>query len=185
MTLNAKLGRNGGFECPTKLVARNVMLRKTTLNIVNEKTRWLWTPSWKGIMALNTKTGEMTLNAQRGWTTALNAEWKTNNGSERRNWETMVALNAKTGEMALNAQRGWTTALNAEWKTNNGFECRNWETMVALNVKTGEVALNAELKCDMMALNDIDSGWMVALNAKLQGNDEGEIRSSVARCDNP
>ena len=94
-------------------------------------------------------------------------------------------LNTKTGEMALNAQRGWTTALNAEWKTNNGFECRNWETMVALNVKTGEVALNAELKCDMMALNDVDSGWMVALNAKLQGNDEGEIRSSVARCDNP
>ena len=56
MTLNAKLGRNG----------RNVMLRKTTLNIVNEKTRWLQTPNWKGIMALNTKTGEMAPNDERG-----------------------------------------------------------------------------------------------------------------------
>ena len=85
MTLNAKLGRNGGSECPTKLVARNVMLRKTTLNIINEKTRWLRTLNWKGIMTLNTKTGEMALNAERGSTTALNT---------------------KTGEMALNAKRG-------------------------------------------------------------------------------
>ena len=67
---------NKSSACPTKLVTRNVMLRKTTLNIVNEKTRWLWKPSRKGIMALNAKTGEMALNAKWGWTTALNAEWK-------------------------------------------------------------------------------------------------------------
>ena len=71
-------------------------------------------------MALNTKIGEMALNSQRGWTTALNAEWKTNNGSERRNWETMMALNAKLRmRMALNA--------------------KNWEAMMALNAKTKSV----------------------------------------------
>ena len=68
----------------------------------------------------------MALNAERGWTKALNAERKTNNGSERQNWEMTVALNAKTGEVALNAEREWTTALNAERKTNNGSERQNW-----------------------------------------------------------
>ena len=44
-------------------------------------------------MALNTDPDE--------WTTALNAEWKTNNGSERQNWESMVALNIEWSETWL------------------------------------------------------------------------------------
>ena len=39
---------NKSSACPTKLVTRNVMLRKTTLNIVNEKTRWLERQAGKG-----------------------------------------------------------------------------------------------------------------------------------------
>ena len=63
-------------------------------------------------MALNTKIGDMALNAERGWTAALNAERKTNHGFEHQNWETMVALNAKIGEVAL----------NAKLDRDNGFE---------------------------------------------------------------
>ena len=66
----------------------------------------------------------MALNAQRVWTTALNAEWKTNNSFECRNWETMVALNAKTGEVALNAElKVWHD--DSEWRKqwmNGGSE---------------------------------------------------------------
>ena len=39
---------NKSSACPTKLVTRNVMLRKTTLNIVNEKTLWLERQAGKG-----------------------------------------------------------------------------------------------------------------------------------------
>ena len=39
--------RNNDSECPTKLITRNVRLRKTTLNAVTEKTWWLWALSWK------------------------------------------------------------------------------------------------------------------------------------------
>ena len=45
MAPNANL--DNGSECQTKLITRNVRLRKTTLNAVTEKTWWLWTPSWK------------------------------------------------------------------------------------------------------------------------------------------
>ena len=49
-------------------------------------------------VALNveTKNATMALNADPDeWTTALNAERKTNNGSERQNCEPMVALNTE------------------------------------------------------------------------------------------
>ena len=64
MAPNTKLRRNGGFERQTKnnsmnakqkqrlwtlMITMNVKMRKTTLNVVNEKTRWLWKPSWKGV----------------------------------------------------------------------------------------------------------------------------------------
>ena len=45
------------------------------------------------------------------------------------------------------------------------------------------VALNAKLKMDD-SVHRIRE-WMVALNAKLQGNDDGEMRPSVARRHNP
>ena len=96
----------------------------------------------------------------------------------------------------------WTPKLKSD---NDGFECRNWEAiMMALNAETEKWWLwtlklrndggseRAKLekwlwtpnwKCDMMTLNVINREWMVALNAKLQGNDEGDICHSVAcRC---
>ena len=48
VALNTKLkiiamnpNRDNDSECPTKLIARNVRLRETTLNVVIEKTWWL------------------------------------------------------------------------------------------------------------------------------------------------
>ena len=44
-----------GFECHNwELKSLNVKLRKTTLNVVIEKRWWLWTPSCKEMVALNT-----------------------------------------------------------------------------------------------------------------------------------
>ena len=78
---------NKSSACPTKLVTRNVMLRKTTQNIVNEKTRWLWMPSWKRIMALNTKTREMALNAETE-NANRNVKLASDDSSDRWNRET-------------------------------------------------------------------------------------------------
>ena len=65
MALNAKL----------KLIIMNAQLRKMTLSALNKKTWWLWTPSWKMMVALNAETEN----------TTLNIELKTDDGSERWN----------------------------------------------------------------------------------------------------
>ena len=95
-------------------------------------------------MALNTKTGEMALNAERGWIAALNVERKTNHGSERQNWKPMMkALNAKLKivmTMALNAKlKMLMMALNAELRSDDGSECQNWEVMKDLNAETRRI----------------------------------------------
>ena len=73
----------------------------------------------------------------------------------------------------------------------NEGELRLWTSNEKLTM-----ALNAETekrwwlwmpnwKCDMVTLNVVESGWMGAPNAKLQGNDEREMTPSVARHHNP
>ena len=74
MTLNAKLGRNGGYECPTKLVARNVMLRKTTLNIVN----------LEDTVAPNAKLERDNCSEHQNWRDGSKYRKRVNCGSERR-----------------------------------------------------------------------------------------------------
>ena len=60
----------------------------------------------------------MALNAERGWTATLNAEWKTNHGSERQNWETMEALNAKNWRNGSERQTKKLT-LNTKLENNS------------------------------------------------------------------
>ena len=88
------------------------------MNVVTEKRWWLWTSSYKEMMALNTK-----------------LRW--DGGSERPNWEEMVALNAKLrrdGGSKRQTKKGWWL-WTPKLRRDGGFERPNWEGIVTLNAK--------------------------------------------------
>ena len=176
-TLNIEIKINNGSECRAettaldaklKLVTMSVRLRKMTLSVVNEKTWWLWTSSWKIMMALNAnrRCGSERRTKQN---MALNAEtndmqwlWTPNevkHSSER--WNEDVAPNAKWRCGSECRPKMWLWTPN---EANRNSECWNEWYAAALNAEWRQVvALNTETKVWLWT-----SSWkmMVALNTK-------------------
>ena len=162
VTSNAKLGRNGGFECQNKkgwwLWTLKLEIRLWTSKLWNDDGSEHWTKNDEGSERHNWEDGG---SERWDWEmmVALNAETKkrwwlwtpklrNDGGFERRNWKVMVALNAET------EKRWWLWML----KRRCGYERQNWEMMVALNAGTKKrwwlwmpnekqtMALNAKMK---------------------------------------
>ena len=103
---------------------------KTTLNVVNEKTRRLWKPSWEMMTALNTETGNETVMALNAKTenVTLSINLVSDDGSEHRTkmwWWLWTPIEMRWWWL-------WTPILRSD---EDGFERRYWEVM-ALNVDT-------------------------------------------------
>ena len=112
--------------------------------------------------------------------------WKCDeDGSERWNWKMRLWTSNWRQTMALNAETE-TVTLNVKLRSDDDDSEHQIEnTMTTPNVETEKRwwlwMPNEEVA--LMTPNVVNCKWTVALNTKLQGNDEGEICPNVAwRC---
>ena len=128
------------------MMALNVELK--TDDGDSEPQNWkmrLWTSNWKSMMALNSKTKNVT----------LNVKLRSDDGSERRNWERDSRYRAK------DKQRLWTLNQRYASKCQGNDAALNAELKVwlwMLNRKE-RVALNAKLERDGDSEHQTGQKW--------------------------
>ena len=146
----------------------------------SEPQNWkmrLWTSNWKSMMALNSKTKNVT----------LNVKLRSDDGSERRNWKMrlwtsnwkpMMALNAKTENVTLNIKlRSDDGSKRRNWERDSRYRAKDKQRLWTLNrryaskCQGNDAALNVELKVWLWMLNRKER---VALNAKLERDGDSE-----------